>query len=52
MSNLIAFMPRRIEIVNKIDEKIDKESQEIFKDYYIEGRCIKGKAIKALIMRP
>jgi phosphate transport system protein len=51
MSDLIDFMPRGIEIVNKIDEEIDKEYQEVLRIIVSEDNVSREKAIKALIMR-
>ena len=48
MSNLIAFMPRRIEIVNKIDEKIDKESQEFLRIIVSKGDVSRERQLKLL----
>ena len=51
ISDLIDFMPRGIEIVNKIDEEIDKEYQEVLRIIVSEDNVSREKAIKALIMR-
>ena len=51
LEDLVEFSPKRVEIVNKVDEAIDREYQEILKEVTTCDMIPREKAVKALLMR-
>jgi phosphate transport system protein len=51
LSDLAEFAPKRADVVDRIDEKIDKEYREILEEIATRDVVPRDKAVKALIMR-